>query len=123
VGHVGLLGQEAFVERVESRARERSVLIEIPWPRVRELLTGDAPLSRRFAAALWTDVVRALQHGERPLARTRSTSPSRQATAGLLGEQALEGQRWSDTQTNEAPHSRRFRPADARVADRTTEQR
>ncbi len=83
VGHVGLLGHEAFVARVESRARERSVVIEIPWPRVSELLAEDARSSRRFAAALWTDVVRALQHGERPLARTRTTSASRRAAAGV----------------------------------------
>ncbi len=84
VGHVGLLGREAFVARLESRARERSILIEVPWPRVRELLIDDAPASRRFAAALWTDVVRALQHGERPLARTRSTTGARRrARAGV----------------------------------------
>lgn len=74
VGHIGLLGPEAFVAGVESRARERSVLIEIPWPRVRELVADETPPSRRFAGALWTDVVRALQHGERPLSRTRATT-------------------------------------------------
>jgi CRP-like cAMP-binding protein len=72
VGHVGLLGDDAFVDRIESRARERSILLEVPWPRVAELLGDDASSSRRFTAALWTDAVRALQHGERPLARTRT---------------------------------------------------
>jgi hypothetical protein len=36
---------------------------------VAELLNAVDPAARRFAAALWTDSVRALQHGERPLAR------------------------------------------------------
>lgn len=74
IGHLGLLGGNACVEGVQSRARERSILIEVPWPRVSELMADYAPAARRFAAALWTDVVRALQHGERPLARTRRRS-------------------------------------------------
>ncbi len=67
VGHIGLL-PEGCVERIESRARERTILLEVPWPRVHELLHGEDRTSRRFAAALWTDAVRALQQGERPLA-------------------------------------------------------
>lgn len=69
VGHLGLLDEHAFIERRESRARERAILLEIPWPRVRELLNAQDASARRFAAALWTDVVRALEHGQRPLAR------------------------------------------------------
>lgn len=72
VGHIGLLGDDGYCERLENRARERSVVLEMPWDRVEHLLGDHAPASRRFAAALWTDVVRALQHGERPLARTRT---------------------------------------------------
>ena len=68
-GHLGLLGEEAFVAGIESRARERAVLLEVPWPRVHELLAGHDAASRHFAAAFWRDAVRALQHGERPLAR------------------------------------------------------
>lgn len=68
VGHLGLLDEHAFIERRESRARERAILLEIPWPRLRELLNAQDASSRRFAAALWTDVVRALEHGQRPLA-------------------------------------------------------
>lgn len=82
VGHIGLLGAEAFVEFVESRARERSILIEVPWPCVDALLTDDAVASRRFAAALWTDVVRALQHGQRPLAKARTLGPHRRTASG-----------------------------------------
>jgi CRP-like cAMP-binding protein len=68
-GHLGLLGDEAFVAGIQSRARERAVLLEVPWTRVHELLAGHDAASRRFAAAFWRDAVRALQHGERPLAR------------------------------------------------------
>jgi CRP-like cAMP-binding protein len=73
IGHVGLLDQAPVVERIESRARERAVLLVVPWPRVWELLNAEDRASRRFAAALWTDTVRALQHGERPLARLTAT--------------------------------------------------
>lgn len=69
VGHCGLLGPRGSNRRVESRARERAVLIELSWARVDELLAGDDETSHAFAAALWTDTVRALQHGERPLAQ------------------------------------------------------
>jgi CRP-like cAMP-binding protein len=67
VGHCGLLGSRAFAGQIESRARERAVLIELSWARVGELLAGDDEPSRAFAAAFWTDAVRALQHGEQPL--------------------------------------------------------
>lgn len=73
IGHVGLLDQVPVVERIESRARERAVLLVVPWPRVWDLLNAEDRASRRFAAALWTDTVRALQHGERPLARLSAT--------------------------------------------------
>ena len=86
VGHSGLLASDAFVGRIESRARERSVLVEVSGPRVHELLADDSPGPRRFAAALWTDVVRALQQGQRPLAGTRRTSASRRVPALLLAE-------------------------------------
>jgi signal-transduction protein with cAMP-binding, CBS, and nucleotidyltransferase domain len=69
VGHVGLLGEHLHVERRESRARELAIVLEIPWPRVHELMASTDRAARRFASALWTDTVRALQHGERPLAR------------------------------------------------------
>jgi CRP-like cAMP-binding protein len=74
IGHVGLLEESPIVERIESRARERTVLLVVPWPRAWALLNAEDRASRRFAAALWTDTVRALQHGERPLARLSATS-------------------------------------------------
>lgn len=75
VGHCGLLGSRAFADRLESRARERAVLIELSWSRVTELLARDDEASHAFATAFWTDTVRALQHGERPLARMTVTAP------------------------------------------------
>lgn len=77
VGQIGLLGDRAYVHRVESRAREHTVLLELPWPRVHELLTAEDKVSRRFANAVWTDTVRAVQYGEHPIA-TLSSSASDQ---------------------------------------------
>ncbi len=79
VGQTGLLGERDVVDRVESRARERAVLIELSWNRVHELLGGEDRASHAFANALWTDTVRALQSGERPLAQmsvARATRPA-----------------------------------------------
>jgi CRP-like cAMP-binding protein len=79
VGHTGLLGKGDVVDHVESRARERAVLIELSWNRVHELLGGEDRASHAFANALWTDTVRALQSGERPLAQmsvARATRPA-----------------------------------------------
>jgi CRP-like cAMP-binding protein len=86
VGHVGLLEGAACVERIESRARERAIVLEVPWTRVAELLNAVDPAARRFAAALWTDSVRALQHGERPLARM-SAIGAHAAASGLAHHQ------------------------------------
>jgi CRP-like cAMP-binding protein len=66
VGHMGLLGDPALVARRESRARERAVLLEVPWEAVQRLLTAQDRSSRRFATAMWTDTVRALEHAQRP---------------------------------------------------------
>jgi hypothetical protein len=63
-----LLGERAFKQRIQSTAREHTVLLEFPWERVRELVNAEDKLSRRFANALWSDTVRAVQYGERPLA-------------------------------------------------------
>jgi CRP-like cAMP-binding protein len=79
VGHTGLLRESDVVDGVESRARERAVLIELSWNRVHELLCCDDRASHAFATALWTDTVRALQSGERPLAQmsvARATLPA-----------------------------------------------
>jgi CRP-like cAMP-binding protein len=75
VGHCGLLGSRAFAGQIESRARERAVLIALSWARVGELLAGDDEPSHAFAAAFWTDTVRALQHGERPLPQMTAATP------------------------------------------------
>lgn len=75
VGQTGLLGERDVVDRVESRARERAVLIELSWNRVHELLGGKDRASHAFANALWTDTVRALQSGERPLAQMSVAQP------------------------------------------------
>jgi CRP-like cAMP-binding protein len=65
VGHLG-----PVPSLVECRARERSILLELPWARVGEL--GPA-----FRAALYEDVVRALLDAERPLPVMATTSPPR----------------------------------------------
>lgn len=70
IGHTRVMKDGKFNGKVESRAREHSVLIEIPWERVEELLTGDDRISRRFSDALWTDAVRAVQYGEHPIPTT-----------------------------------------------------
>jgi CRP-like cAMP-binding protein len=67
VGHIGLLGDPCLIERRESRARERTILLEVPWKGVDELLSAQDRASRKFAAALWTDTVRALEHAQRPV--------------------------------------------------------
>ena len=67
VGHMGLLGDPSLVERRESRARERTLLLEVPWETVHDLLDGQDRTSRQFAAAVWTDTVRALEHAQRPV--------------------------------------------------------
>jgi CRP-like cAMP-binding protein len=76
VGHVGLLRGRAAIGRRESRTRERAIVLELPWGRVDQLLAGGDAAARRFAAALWTDAVRALEQGERPLARMRAHGAS-----------------------------------------------
>jgi CRP-like cAMP-binding protein len=77
VGHLGVLGTEPAV--AEARARERTVLLELPWPRVYELLEGAGEAARAFVVAFSEDVVRALRYAERPVAALR-TAPG---TAGL----------------------------------------
>jgi CRP-like cAMP-binding protein len=67
VGHMGLLNDARLVERRESRARERTILLEVPWDVVHDLLGAQDRASRKFATALWTDTVRALEHAQRPV--------------------------------------------------------
>ena len=68
IGQVGLISETPFTQHIESRARENSVLLELPWDMVQELLDGNGRLARKFAAAVWSDTVRAVQDGGRPVA-------------------------------------------------------
>jgi CRP-like cAMP-binding protein len=83
VGHIGLLNDAGLAERRESRARERTILLEVPWEVVHELLSAQDRASRKFAAALWTDTVRALEHAQRPV--PNMTAPAHEA----LGRQPV----------------------------------
>jgi len=69
VGHLGVLGPQAAV--AEARARERTVLLELPWPRVQALLDGATDAARAFVLAFSEDVVRALRYAESPVAALR----------------------------------------------------
>ena len=69
VGHLGVLGPEPAV--AEARARERTVLLELPWPRVQALLDGATDAARAFVLAFSEDVVRALRYAESPVAALR----------------------------------------------------
>ncbi len=67
VGVIGFLGGDMDSTAVESRAREDTVVLIVPWPRAWELIERDDRLGRKFSDAVWTDVVRAVQYGEHPL--------------------------------------------------------
>ena len=69
IGQLGLLGMEAAV--AEARARERTVLLELPWPHVHRLLEGASAAARAFVLAFGEDLVRALRYAERPVAALR----------------------------------------------------
>lgn len=69
LGHLGVLGPAPSL--VECRARERTVLLEYPWDRVRALLSADDSAARRFSAAFYEDAVRALHQADRPRMRLR----------------------------------------------------
>ena len=67
IGHLGLLDDEPTPATY--RAREHSILLEVPPQHVAEVLArGDHP-SRHLAAGLYADVVDALYEAQRPLAR------------------------------------------------------
>jgi CRP-like cAMP-binding protein len=67
VAHFLALGTGPSV--VECRTREHAVLLEVPAERVRDLLASSERAALAFAAAFSADVVRALDHAERPMAR------------------------------------------------------
>ena len=88
VGHLGVLGAAPAV--AEARARARTVLLELPWPRVHALLDGATDAARAFVLAFSEDVVRALSLA--PRARwprcAIASGPGRRAAAagpGALG--------------------------------------
>jgi CRP-like cAMP-binding protein len=72
VAHFLALGGEPSV--VECRTRENSVLLEVPAERVRSLLASRERAAQGFAVAFSADVVRALDHAERPMARMISAT-------------------------------------------------
>jgi len=67
VGHLNLLGEEpAFVA---SRARERSILLEVPLDRVALAVDRGDDTGRRLGRAIYADVVDALFEAQRPISR------------------------------------------------------
>jgi CRP-like cAMP-binding protein len=72
VAHFVAAGAEQSV--VECKTREHSVLLEVPAQRVRALLASPERADQSFAAAFHADVVRALDHAERPMARMISAT-------------------------------------------------
>ena len=66
-----MLGPQAAV--AEARARERTVLLELPWPRVQALLDGATDAARAFVLAFRAarTSVRALRYAESPVAALR----------------------------------------------------
>jgi len=79
VGHPGVLDDGP--SPVVARARERSVLIELPRERVNALLNCPTAEARHFTAALYEDVACAAQQAERVMARTVASTPA--DTTGL----------------------------------------
>jgi CRP-like cAMP-binding protein len=67
VGHLGALDAEP--SPVACRARERTVLLEIPHERVAEILRSDDMLGRRCSRGVYADVVDAVYQAQRPVAR------------------------------------------------------
>jgi CRP-like cAMP-binding protein len=67
VGHLNLLGGEPAP--IASRARERSILLEVPLDRVALAIDRADETGRRLGQAIYTDVVDALFEAQRPIAR------------------------------------------------------
>lgn len=72
VGHLNLLREEIAVPLV-SRARERSVLLEVPLDRVASTIDRGDELGRRFGWAVYSDAVDALFESQRPISRLAAT--------------------------------------------------
>jgi CRP-like cAMP-binding protein len=71
VGHLGVL--DADPSPVNCRARERTILLELPRERVVELVGLADHLGRTFARGVYADVVDALSQAQRPIARMAAT--------------------------------------------------
>jgi CRP-like cAMP-binding protein len=71
VGHLNLLRQGPAP--IVSRARERSILLEIPLDRVALIVDRGDDTGRRFGKALYADVVDALFEAQRPISRLAAT--------------------------------------------------
>ena len=67
VGHLNLLGEEP--EPILSRARERSILLEVPVDRVAQTVDRGDDTGRRLGRAIYADVVDALFEAQRPISR------------------------------------------------------
>ena len=66
VGHLSIDGQPT---PASSRARERSILLEVPLERIAQVVDGGDDLARRLWRAIYADVVDALFEAQRPLSR------------------------------------------------------
>ena len=66
-GHLGVLDDGR--SPVTCRARERTILLEMPTERVRELVNDPSRPARHFTRGLYADVVEALFQAQRPMAR------------------------------------------------------
>jgi CRP-like cAMP-binding protein len=60
VGHLGISNDGDAPVPLESRMRERAIVLEVPLGSATSLLSGEGPGARRFAEAFHEDVVRAL---------------------------------------------------------------
>ena len=67
IGHLSLLDDEPTP--ATCRAREHSILLEVPPPHIAEVMQRGDHASRRLATGLYTDVVDALYESQRPLQR------------------------------------------------------
>ena len=73
VGHLGVL--DTGPSPAVARARERSVLLALPRARVEALIADPRPAGRRFAAAVFEDVARAVREAERPMTSAIASRP------------------------------------------------
>ena len=72
VGHLGLLEEK---HPATSRARERSILLELPIERGTEIIDRGDDAGLRFAFGVYSDIVDALFEAQRPISRMAATAP------------------------------------------------